>query len=159
VDDILDVGGIVGKIKEIRLRTSTLYTRDGIVLIIPNHTFVDENVINWSHNLQPTRFNVQVGVSYASDEIKVKDILYKVAAEHPDVINDQPEIKPIVRIIDFADSAVVFEILFWSQNMFWIENLKSDLRFSIREKFRKEGIVIPFPQRDVNMISVSPPTP
>jgi len=65
------------------------------------------------------------------------------------VINDQPEIKPIVRIIDFADSAVVFEILFWSQNMFWIENIKSDIRFAIRKKFREEGVVIPFPQRDV----------
>ncbi|MBN1199634.1 MAG: mechanosensitive ion channel, partial [Bacteroidales bacterium] len=51
VDDILDVGGIVGRITEIRLRTSTLLTRDGTVLIIPNHKFINENVINWSHNL------------------------------------------------------------------------------------------------------------
>ncbi len=151
VDDILDVGGIVGKIKEIRLRTSTLLTRDSTVLIIPNHKFVNENVINWSHNLEPTRFKVQVGVSYSSDEVKVRDILYQCAAEHPEVINDKPRIKPIVRIIDFGDSAVVFEILFWSHDMFWIENIKSDIRFKIREKFRKEGIVIPFPQRDVHM--------
>jgi len=151
VDDILDVGGIVGKIKEIRLRTSTLLTRDSTVLIIPNHKFVNENVINWSHNLEPTRFKVQVGVSYSSDEVKVRDILYQCAAEHPEVINDKPQIKPIVRIIDFGDSAVVFEILFWSHDMFWIENIKSDIRFKIREKFRKEGIVIPFPQRDVHM--------
>jgi len=149
VDDILDVGGIVGKIKEIRLRTSTLLTRDGKVLIIPNHKFVNENVINWSHNLKPTRFKVLVGVSYGCDEIQVRQILYNCVAEHPEVINDQPEIKPIVRIIDFADSAVVFEILFWSQNMFWIENIKSDIRFAIRKKFREEGVVIPFPQRDV----------
>ncbi|TSA26037.1 MAG: mechanosensitive ion channel protein MscS [Bacteroidetes bacterium] len=151
VDDILDIGGVVGKIKEIRLRTSTLLTRDGTILIIPNHKFINENVINWSHNLQPTRFRVQVGVSYGSDEIQVRDILYKCIAEHPEVINDQPEIKPIVRIIDFGDSAVVFEILFWSHNMFWIENIKSDIRFMIREKFRENGIVIPFPQRDVHM--------
>ncbi len=151
VDDVLDVGGIVGKIKEIRLRTSTLHTRDGTVLIIPNHKFINENVINWSHNLKPTRFNVQVGVSYSSDEVQVRDILYQCIAEHPEVINNQPEIKPIVRIIDFGDSAVIFEILFWSHNMFWIENIKSDIRFKIREKFRKEGVVIPFPQRDVHM--------
>ncbi len=151
VDDILDVGGIVGKIKEIRLRTSTLYTRDGIVLIIPNHKFVNENVINWSHNLQPTRFKVDVGVSYTSDEVQVRDILYQCAAEHPEVINNQPEIKPIVRIIDFGDSAIVFEILFWSQDMFWIENIKSDIRFKIREKFRETDIVIPFPQRDIHI--------
>jgi len=149
VDDILDVGGVVGKIKEIRLRTSTLLTRDGTILIIPNHKFINENVINWSHNLKPTRFKVQVGVSYGCDEIRVRQILYHCVAEHPEVINDQPEIKPIVRIIDFADSAVVFEILFWSQNMFWIENIKSDIRFAIRKKFREEGVVIPFPQRDV----------
>lgn len=152
VDDILDVGGIVGKIKEIRLRTSTLLTRDGTVLIIPNHKFINENVINWSHNLKPTRFKVQVGVSYLSDEIKVKEILYQCAAEHPEVITNVPENKPIVRIIDFGDSSVVFEILFWSHDMFWIENIKSDLRFNIRKKFREEGIVIPFPQRDVHMI-------
>lgn len=152
VDDVLDVGGIVGKIKEIRLRTSTLLTRDGTILIIPNHKFVNENVINWSHNLKPTRFRVQVGVSYNSDETQVRDLLYACASEHPAVINDQPEIRPIVRIIDFGDSAIVFEILFWSQDMFWIENIKSDIRFSIREKFREHGIVIPFPQRDVHMV-------
>ncbi|NQV02378.1 MAG: mechanosensitive ion channel [Bacteroidia bacterium] len=152
VDDILDVGGIVGKIKEIRLRTSTLLTRDGTVLIIPNHKFVNENVINWSHNLKPTRFRVQVGVSYSSNEIQVRDILAQCAAEHPEVINDHPEMKPIVRIIDFGDSAVVFEILFWSHDMFWIENIKSDIRFKIRDKFRKEGVVFPFPQRDVHLI-------
>ncbi|MFC2101875.1 mechanosensitive ion channel family protein [Bacteroidota bacterium] len=152
VDDILDVGGIVGKIKEIRLRTSTLLTRDGTVLIIPNHKFINENVINWSHNLKPTRFKVQVGVSYLSDEVKVKEILYQCAAEHSEVINTIPENKPIVRIIDFGDSSVVFEILFWSHDMFWIENIKSDLRFNIRKKFREEGIVIPFPQRDVHVI-------
>jgi len=151
VDDVLDVGGIVGKIKEIRLRTSTLHTRDGTVLIIPNHKFINENVINWSHNLKPTRFNVQVGVSYSSDEVQVRDILYQCVAEHPEVINNQPEIKPIVRIIDFGDSAVIFEILFWSHNMFWIENIKSDIRFKIRKKFHEQRVVIPFPQRDVHM--------
>lgn len=152
VDDILDVGGIVGKIKEIRLRTSTLLTRDGTILIIPNHQFINENVINWSHNLQPTRFKVQVGVSYSSDERLVRDVLYSCASEHPEVINNRPEMKPIVRIIDFGNSSVDFEILFWSANMFWIENIKSDIRFKIREKFREHNIVIPFPQRDVHMI-------
>ncbi|MBE0647814.1 MAG: mechanosensitive ion channel [Bacteroidales bacterium] len=151
VDDILDVGGIVGKIKEIRLRTSTLLTRDGTIIIIPNHKFVNENVINWSHNLKPTRFKVQVGVSYASDEVEVRDILYECAAVHPEVINNQPDMMPIVRIIDFGDSSVVFEILFWSHDMFWIENIKSDIRFKIREKFRENGIVIPFPQRDIHI--------
>ncbi|MBC8314954.1 MAG: mechanosensitive ion channel [Bacteroidetes bacterium] len=150
VDDVLDVGGIVGRIKEIRLRTSTLHTRDGTVMIIPNHKFINENVINWSHNLKPTRFNVQVGVSYSCNEVQVRDILYQCVSEHTEVINDQPEIKPIVRIIDFGDSAVIFEILFWSHNMFWIENIKSDIRFNIRKKFHEHGIVIPFPQRDVH---------
>ena len=152
VDDILDVGGTVGKIKNIQLRTSTLLTRDGTVMIIPNHKFVNENVINWSHNLKPTRFRVQIGVSYESDERKVQEILLSCVLENPEVIIDHPEMKPIIRIIDFADSAIVFEILFWSSNMFWIESIKSDIRFAIRQKFRENGIVIPFPQRDVHVI-------
>jgi len=68
------------------------------------------------------------------------------------VITNDTEHPVVVRLIDFGNSSLDFEILFWSRNIFYIEQTKSEIRFTIVEGFRKAGIVIPFPQRDVHII-------
>ncbi len=149
VGDIIEVGGIVGKVDRIDIRTSEISTRDNTVIIVPNSKLVNDNVINWSHNRKETRFNLSVGVAYGSDVQLVKKILESAAQEHLDVTSENPA---EARFQDFGDSALIFEILFWSNNMFRIEQIKSDLRFAIDRKFRENGIVIPFPQRDLHVI-------
>jgi small-conductance mechanosensitive channel len=59
---------------------------------------------------------------------------------------------PFARLVDFGDNGILFELFFWSVNIFRIENTKSDIRFEINKQFNENGIVIPFPQRDVHMI-------
>ncbi|MCB9186972.1 MAG: mechanosensitive ion channel [Flavobacteriales bacterium] len=146
VSDVIETDGVVGRVKEIRLRASEVETRDGIVMIIPNGRFISGNVVNWTHNRKLTRFNVEVGVAYGSDVRKVEQILIECAKNHPDVVKT-PE--PFVFFTDFGDSQLTFKVLFFSRNVFKIEFVKSDLRFAIEDAFRKNNITIPFPQRDI----------
>lgn len=150
VGEVVEVEGIVGRVIRIGLRTSELETRDNIMMLIPNSKFTSEKVINWSHNQQFTRFRVHVGVAYGSDTKLVRSVLMECAEEHNFVAN-KPQ--PRVRFIDFGDSSLDFELLFFSDNMFRIESVKSDIRFMIDQKFRANNIQIPFPQRDLHIIS------
>lgn len=152
VGDVLEIEDLVGRVAEINLRTSTIFSRDGMNVIVPNHRFINENVVNWSHNAEETRFRLSVGVAYGSDERKVRDILEACAAEQPDVLTGDPEHPIRARLTEFGDSALIFELLFWSRDVFTVEQAKSDIRFRILERFRESGIEIPFPQRDVHMI-------
>ena len=149
IGDIMEVDGIIGKVTEINLRTSEILTRDGIMIIVPNHKFITENVVNWSHNAFLTRFDIKVGVAYGSDPEQVKRILNECAEEHPDV--NTTAHPAIVRLTNFGESSLDFQLLFWSSNGFLIENTKSELRFMVVKKFRDGGIEIPFPQRDLHV--------
>jgi small-conductance mechanosensitive channel len=148
IGDVVQVGDLVGQVKEITLRVTKILTRSDIDLIVPNSKFVEENVINWSLDNPLTRFDIEVGVAYGSDVKLVTDILNNVADEH-DAVTKAP--KHFVRFENFGDSALIFKIYFWSSNVFRIENVKSDIRYRIDEEFRKNNITIPFPQRTVWM--------
>lgn len=150
VNDVVEVDGLVGKVIQINLRTSTIITPDDIEILVPNHRFINENVINWSHNKQATRFDVSVGVAYGSDTEKVKRILTEVAKSHPDILFDKDH-DIIVRFTNFGDSSLDFQLKFWSLNSFFIGAIRSDLRFEINRRFNEENVEIPFPQRVVHL--------
>ena len=157
VNDIIELDGMVGKILSINLRTSKILTRDGIMIIVPNHKFIVEKITNWTHNSENTRFKVEVGVAYGSDVEKVREILLACAHEHPRIINQSVSDvnSPFVRFVDFGDSALKFELFFWTTDIFQVEFIKSDLRFKIDKTFREQAVTIPFPQRDVHIRSKS----
>ncbi len=148
INDIVEVDGIVARVKELGLRTSKVESREGIVLIIPNHKLVSEKLINWSSNHHVTRFSVKVGVAYGSNVELVKKILIETAWKHQRIKTNPA---PFVRFTDFGDSSLDFELLFWSNYLFPIEDVKSDIRFMIDEEFRKHKVQIPFPQRDLHI--------
>lgn len=150
VGDFVQLGSLVGVVKKIGIRTSVVETRDDISVIVPNSKLVGEQVVNWNHSDDKARFFVAVGVAYGTDTSLVKDLLVSVAKENPDVLST-PE--PFVRFTNFGESSLDFELHFWSTRFMIIENVKSDLRFSIDDVFRKNNISIPFPQRDVWMRS------
>lgn len=153
VDDVIELDGLVGKILSIKMRTSHVLTRDGIIIIVPNHKFINDNIINWSQNSVATRFKVAVGVAYGSDVEKVRSILVECALQHKDPIKseDMEAYHPFARFVDFGESSLNFELFFWSTNIFRIEGTRSDLRFMINQKFIESNITIPFPQRDVHI--------
>ncbi len=146
VGDILEVDGDVIKIKRIGLRTSEGINRDDIIVILPNSKITSNKVINWSHQSKKTRFRIKVGVAYGSDVDLVIRLLIESALEQ-EHITDKESV--IARFIDFGNSSLDFELLFYSTNIFRIENVKSDIRRTINQKFTENGITIPFPQMDV----------
>lgn len=151
VNDVVELdNGDIGKVKEINFRTTKIETRDNIILVVPNSKFIDGNVINWSHIQKRTRFFVKVGVAYGSNVELVKKVLLDCTGKHKD-ISKIP--KPFVRFNDFGNSSLDFQIYFWTDKSFEVENIKSDLRFDIDSQFRVNKIQIPFPQRDVHIIS------
>jgi small-conductance mechanosensitive channel len=147
VGDIIEVDGQVGRVENIKLRTTRAVTRENKVLIIPNHKFLTSILFNWTENGVITKEFVQVGVSYKSDPEKVKRILIDVAKANEIILKD-PE--PFVLFEDFADSALLFQLYFGINSSFASNVVKSDLRFAIFEALKKEGIEIPFPQRTLH---------
>jgi len=152
VNDVVEVDNIVARVQEIGLRTSKVETRDGIAMIIPNHKLVSEKLINWSSNDTVTRFSIKVGVAYGSDTKLVEKILSETAWKHSKVITNPA---PLILFKDFGESSLDFELVFWSNQLFMIERVRSELRFMIDEAFRTHGIEIPFPQRDLHLKSGS----
>jgi len=150
VGDIIQLDGKVGRVEEIKLRTTRAVTFDNKVLIIPNHLYLTNSLYNWTQNGSETRENIEVGVAYGSDTELVKEILIEVALSHPKVFHHPA---PMVLFTDFGDSALMFKLIFTLNDSFVSSIPKSDMRFEIDKQFRENGIQIPFPQRDIHIIN------
>ena len=148
VGDVLEIDDDVVQILKIGLRTSLGLDRDEIAIIIPNSLITTNKVVNWSHQSKQTRFKIDVGIAYGSDVDLVMRILKESALEHPDV-TDKNSIS--VRFLNFGNSSLDFQVLFYSQNIFRIERVKSDIRIIINRKLLENKITIPFPQIDVHV--------
>lgn len=149
VGDRIEVGDISGDVVNISVRATTVLTNNNISIIVPNSEFISNTVINWSHNDRNIRFDVPVGVSYNENPEKVKKILLQVALENENVLQ-KPE--PSVLFEEFGDSSLNFTLLVWTRTYSDKPRpLISELNFSIFEKFKENGIEIPFPQRDLHI--------
>lgn len=151
VGDRIEVGDIAGDVVRISARSTTVITNDNISVIIPNSKFIDDQVINWSHNEFRVRFNFPVGVSYKEDPEKIKNILVKIATDNPGVFKT-PE--PDVLFDEFDESSLNFDLRVWtSEYVNKPKVLKSQLYFEIFRRFKEENVEIPFPQRDIHIKS------
>jgi small-conductance mechanosensitive channel len=151
VGDRIDVAGTGGRVERIGARSTTIVTNDNITMIVPNAEFVTQRVTNWSHGDPRVRFRIPVGVAYGSDLEVVQRALVEVGAAHPAVLEEPP---PTVFFDGFGDSSLNLELAVWSRDMAHNpRRLRSDLNFAIDAAFRRHGIVIPFPQRDLHLRS------
>ncbi len=135
--DVLDVG----------LRSCRLYDRRlNTLVVMPNNRIANSKITNLTKPDPYFRVTVDVSVAYNSDPRQVRDILLKVAQEHPHVITDDK--RPIrSRFQDFGNSAMEFRLICWVDDVNLKNNYMSDMRHSIYDEFKRQGIVIPFPQR------------
>ena len=150
IDDVLEIDDDVVKIQSIGLRTSKGLNTDDISIIIPNSLITTNKVINWSHQTKKTRFRIEVGVAYGSDVDLVIKILEEGAFEQPDVSDRE---LTEARLVNFGNSSLDFQVLFYSKNIFRINKVKSDIRRNINQKFKENKIAIPFPQMDLHLKS------
>jgi len=152
VGDWLVVKGrnIEGEVKEIRLRTTIIETLDSSSIIVPNRMFSDSDILNWSYNDRETRFSVDVGVAYGSNLQQVRKVLKSCAENHGRVMKS-PE--PKVLFTNFGESSLDFQLVYWLEDFKDHQSVESDIRFMIDSDFRKNNITIPFPQRDLHIIT------
>ncbi|WP_273566230.1 mechanosensitive ion channel family protein [Maribacter halichondriae] len=153
VGDIIEVDGKVGRVFEIRLRTTRALTRDDKVIVIPNHIFLTDSIYNYTQNHKTTRESVKVGVAYGSDVTKVTQILEEVVSDQRGILKSP---KPFVQFDDFGDSALLFSVHFYITDSFGDPRIKSEVRYKIDAEFRKNAVTIPFPQRDVHIFQPRP---
>ncbi len=151
--DVVVVGGVSGRVRDIRVRSTVIETRDDVAIIVPNSLFIAEQVINDSFSGHKIRRTVKVGVAYGSDIKKVTDILSKIATEHEQILKDPPA---KVFFMDFGNSSLDFELRFWVSELWRTDVILSDLRYAIDREFRNGGVTIPFPQRDLHIKSSDP---
>ena len=137
VGDIIEVDGKVGKVYEIKLRTTRAITRDDKVIIIPNHHFISDIIYNYTQNHKTTREKVVVGVAYGSDVNLVTKILEDIAEEQKGLMKNP---KPFVLFDDFGDSALMFSVHFFISDSFTDPRVKSEMRYKIDAKFREHNI-------------------
>lgn len=150
VGDIIEIEGKIGRVEEIKLRTTRAVTIDNKVLIIPNHLYLENSLYNWTQNGSDTRESVDVGVAYGSDVQLVKKVLIQAAVSNSDVLYKDDI---VVRFTNFGDSSLDFKLVFTLGDSFNANAVKSDIRFEIDKLFREHSISIPFPQRDIHIVS------
>lgn len=153
VGDIIEIDNRVGKVFEIKLRTTRAITRDDKVIIIPNHKFISDIVYNYTQNHKTTRELVRIGVAYGSDIELVTKLLLEVVGTQRSILKSP---KPFVIFEDFGDSALIFTVNFYLTDSFTDPKIKSEVRYKIDAAFRKNNISIPFPQRDIHLYQQGP---
>ncbi|NEZ61122.1 mechanosensitive ion channel domain-containing protein [Adonisia turfae] len=148
VGDFIELEGKMGRVDRIGPRSTDIRTLDQVSIIVPNSRFLEQDVINWSHRNPLSRIHIPVGVSYNSNPETVKAILLEVGRQHSQVMAAPA---PEVFLNDFGESSFNFELLVWIRKPQLYPQVKSDLNFAIATAFRKVGIEIPFPQRDIHL--------
>jgi small-conductance mechanosensitive channel len=148
--DFVRIGDSYGSVVDIGLRATRIVTRDQVTIIVPNSELISGQVVNYSSPTQSVRVAVGVGVAYGTDTALVDRILLEVAAAEALVLADPP---PEVRFQDFGDSSLDFSVLVWIARPRDDQLVASRLRFAIDAAFRRERVKIPFPQRDLHIVS------
>ena len=152
--DWIEVGGTEGYVKDIHIRSTRIQTFDRSDVIVPNSELISNQVTNWVLSSKSGRAIIPVGVAYGTDTEKVRDILLAIAEENDDVAKTNTIPKPKVLFRAFGDSALNFELRVFLHNVDSRLGVISDINFAIDKAFRKEGIEIPFPQRDLHVKSM-----
>lgn len=150
--DTIEVSGMIGDVKRIGARSSTIRTWQGAEVIVPNANLISNEVTNWTLSDRQRRLDIPVGVAYGSPVDKVMQILHDVGAANPDVM-DKPD--PNVLFMGFGNSSLDFELRVWTTKFESYMRVKSAIIVEIEKALNDAGIVIPFPQRDLHLKSVT----
>jgi potassium efflux system protein len=155
VGDVIDIEGTFATVEDIGPRSTRIRTGDNIHVLVPNSSFLEKNIVNWTLSDKMVRAHIAVGVVYGSPVRKVEALLLQAVAENEKILKHP---NPLVLFKDFGDNALLFYLYFWVSMDTLIERLiiESNIRFRIDDLFREAGIVIAFPQRDVHLDASKP---
>jgi small-conductance mechanosensitive channel len=155
IGDLIEVDNNFGVIEGIGARCTQIRTGANVHILVPNSSFLEKNIINWTLSDKKIRAHITVGVIYGADTSKVRDLMIQAVEEHEKVLK-YPE--PFVLFSEFGDNALIFEVYFWirMQRIMERRRIESALRFRIDDLFREADLVIAFPQRDVHLDTTKP---
>jgi potassium efflux system protein len=148
--DIVEVGSLLGEVRRIGVRSSTVRTYDGAEVIVPNASFISQEVVNWTLSDRTRRIEIPLGVAYGTDPDRVIDLLLTAVRDRRGVLQAP---QPVALFQGFGDSSLEFVVRFWTAEFDRWSQVSSDVRAAIYEAVRKAGIEIPFPQRDLHVRS------
>ncbi len=148
--DIVKVGQTSGRILEIQARSTLILTRDDVVIVVPNSQFITEQVVNDSFSGDKLRLSINTRVAYGTDLEKVRALLIHIAQSHPKVLESPPS---SVLLTEFGESALQLQLRVWTAELWFADDLLSDLRYQIIQQFKNNHISIPFPQRELHLKS------
>lgn len=150
VGDRVRIGDLVGDVEAINMRATTIRSVLNVAVVVPNSDFTNQTIINLSLDDPRLVIRLEVGVSYDSDLDLVLSSLQEVAEAHPLVLEDPP---PVVRLLGFGDSAWNLAVFAWIGDVRQFFAVRSELYAGIIRSFRRHGIEIPYPQRDLHLRS------
>jgi len=147
VGDLVEIGGVLGKVKSMNLLSVLIHTPDNKAVIIPNNNVWSDSITNVT-GTSTRRVDLIFGIGYGDDIEKAKGIMEQVVSEHPLILKD-PE--AVVRVHTLADSSVNFVCRPWVKtDDYW--DVYWDVTRTVKERFDENGVSIPFPQQDIHVI-------
>ncbi len=153
IGDSVELSDTWGEMKRIGIRASVIRTFDGAEVIVPNGMLISEKVTNWTLSDKRSRIELNVGVAYGTPAQRVIDLLLEVAKANPNVA---PDPEPGAYFVNFGDSALEFKLRVWIKDFDVRFATSSELAVAIQAALEQAGIGVPFPQRDLHLVSVSP---
>lgn len=148
VGDFIEGAGVAGIVEEIQIFTTTLKTGDNKIIIVPNAKLSGDNITNYSTQ-ETRRVDMTVGVAYDANLAHVKQVLNDIISKDERILAEPP---PQVAVAELADSSVNFVVRVWTKTAdYW--PVKFDMTETIKNRFDAEGIGIPFPQREIHIVS------
>lgn len=149
--DVMTIDGHYGVVSQIRSRYLVLRKLDGTEVVIPNETLIGSAVINHSFTDRKARINLPIQISYESSLEDAMTLMRDVASQHPRVLKDPP---PETQILGFGENGIDLQLVLWIPDPEeGSASLKSSLYLEIWHAFQKHGVAIPYPQRDVRIVS------
>jgi potassium-dependent mechanosensitive channel len=149
VGDMIEIGSLLGEVRRIGIRASTVRTAQGADIVMPNSQFITSNVTNWTLSDRLRRIDLPVGVNYSAPPQKVIQVIEAVATAHPKILrNPQPQ----VLFIGFGDSSINFELRAWTDQFNDWVGIRSELAVAVYDAVQGAGMSFPFPQREVRLL-------
>lgn len=151
-NDWVVVGNTEGLIKKISIRSTQIQTFDHADVIVPNSELIQSQVTNWMLRDPFGRVTVPIRVTYGADIEKVRELLLELAHEHPRVIADAVLAPPPeVLLREFGEDGYQFELRVFIREIDYVLHVRSDIYFGIDREFRRHGIPVPYPRRDIRI--------
>jgi small-conductance mechanosensitive channel len=146
--DLVTIGDSSGRISAMKTRYISVAAGDGREFLIPNEDLVTQKVTNWTYTDKNTLVKVLFSTNYEADPRLVCKFAIGIAAAAPRALKDKP---PNCILTEFAEAGMKFSLTFWISDPDGMDNVKSDVMLSLWETFKREGIRVPYPVREIRV--------